>query len=156
MAFIFDTSSFRVLGNYYPQRFPSFWNRFKSEVAAQSILSVREVLNELELQISGTWLWEWASRNRDIFTTPSPAETLFVGQIFTVPHFRMLVGETQRLKGQPVADPFLIACAQVSGGCVVTQETTRPHAARIPNVCQHFSIDCTNVEGFMERNGWQF
>jgi len=52
----------------------------------------------------------------------------------------MLVTETQRLKGQPVADPFVIASAKVRGGAVVTEELKREHAAKIPNVCQHFDV----------------
>jgi len=32
MPFIFDTNSLRVLGNYYPERFPSFWKRFDEMV----------------------------------------------------------------------------------------------------------------------------
>ncbi|MEE8526835.1 MAG: DUF4411 family protein [Thermoanaerobaculia bacterium] len=61
-----------------------------------------------------------------------------------------------RLLGKPVADPFLIAAAKVLDGCVVTEESFPPNAARIPNVCEHFGIDWTNFEGFLERNGWTF
>ncbi|HEX6902643.1 MAG TPA: DUF4411 family protein [Thermoanaerobaculia bacterium] len=42
------------------------------------------------------------------------------------------------------------------GGCVVTEEANRPHAAKVPNVCEHFGVSCTNVEGFMARNDWRF
>ena len=91
-----------------------------------------------------------------MFLTPDAEETKFVGEIFAVNHFQALVGEAQRLKGQPVADPFVIASAQARGGTVVTEEAMKPHAARIPNVCEHFGIPCTNVEGFLAENGWQF
>jgi hypothetical protein len=44
MPFIFDTNSLRVLGNYYPDQFPSFWQRFENAVEKKDVLSVREVL----------------------------------------------------------------------------------------------------------------
>lgn len=80
MIYVFDTNSFRVLGNYYPDRFPSFWEMFDG----------------------------------------------------------------------------LVAAAGARGGCVVTEEANTQNAAKIPNVCEHFGVDCTNVEGFMERESWTF
>ena len=35
-------------------------------------------------------------------------------------------------------------------GCVST------NAVKIPNVCEHFGVDCTNLEEFMEREKWRF
>jgi len=55
-----------------------------------------------------------------------------------------------------VADPFLIACAKVRGGTVVTEEGNKPNAAKIPNICGHFRVPCTNVEGFLTASGWRF
>ena len=99
---------------------------------------------------------DWAKERRASFLKPDSAETVFVAGIFRVPHFLTLVGETQRLQGSTVADPFIIACAKVREGCVVIGEAHRPHAAKIPNVCQHFGVDCTNVEGFLDRLDWHF
>ncbi len=156
MIYIFDTSSLRVLGNYYPDRFPTFWERFEAAIEAREVRSVREVFNELQRQSTKEWLKKWARQNRALFAQPGPKETAFVGKIFEVAHFRTLVGERQRLLGQPVADPFLVAAPKVMEGCVVTEEANRPNAARIPNVCAHFHIDCTDVEGFLERLAWSF
>lgn len=120
------------------------------------VVSIREVYNELERQMAETWLWDWLREHRSMFLTPGPEETAFVAEIFKVIHFRALVGEKQRLRGSPVADPFLVACAKVRNGCVVTEEAKKPNAAKVPNVCEHFDIECTNVEGFLARNDWQF
>ena len=46
--------------------------------------------------------------------------------------------QQERLKGKPVADPFVIA------------------KAKIPNVCNHFGILCINLDGFMEKENWTF
>jgi len=44
----------------------------------------------------------------------------------------------------------------VENGCVVTQEAKRINAARIPNVCEHFNVNCMNLEEFMQQENWQF
>lgn len=156
MPYVFDTNSFRVLENYYPERFPTFWGNFNEAVETGTVVSVREVYNEMERHTRTAWLMDWAKERRSSFLTPTAAEMQFVAEIFRVPHFDTLVGETQRLQGSPVADPFLVACAGVLGGFVVTEEALKPNAAKIPNVCQHFDVECTNVEGFLDRMGWKF
>ena len=80
----------------------------------------------------------------------------FVGDIFSVQHFQMLVNKKARLKGLPCADPFIIARAKVINGCVVTEEKRTPNAAKIPNVCEHFGVEYTNLQGFMKKEGWTF
>jgi hypothetical protein len=154
--FVFDSNSWRVLENYYPSQFPSFWDRFNGAVDDGSVVSVREVFNELDRQLQTDWMRTWVRAHRGAFLDPAGAETVFVSRIFLVPHFQVLVGQEQLLRGQPVADPFVIACAQHHRGCVVTEETLRPNAAKIPNVCQHFGVEYTNVEGFLAHHGWQF
>jgi hypothetical protein len=61
-----------------------------------------------------------------------------------------------RLTGTPVADPFVIACAAVRNGAVVTEEKFKQNAAKIPNVCAHFQVDCIDLEGFMRAVVWSF
>ena len=156
MIYVFDTSSFRVLGNYYPDRFPSFWEMFDGLVAAGRIVSVREARRELEDQSTKAHLDRWVDRNKRIFLSPSAEETEFVRRIFEVGHFQQLVSDRNVLKGGPVADPFLIAAAWSRGGCVVTEESMKENAGKIPNVCERFGVDWTNVEGFMERESWTF
>lgn len=156
MPYVFDTNSFQVLEHYYPERFPTFWENFDRAVEAGTVISVREVYNEMERLARTPWLLDWAKARRASFLKPSSDETRFVAEIFQNPHFRALVGETQRLQGFPVADPFLIACARAREGCVVTEESLKPNAAKIPNVCGHFGVDCTNVEGFLDRMDWRF
>jgi len=156
MPFVSDTSSLRALGNYYPERFPSFWELFNQEITKGNVLSVREVHREMIQQNTREWLTEWVENNSGIFLLPTQAEMEFVREIFEVPHFKTLVPERQILKGSTVADPFIIASAKISGGCVITEEGMKPNAAKIPNVCEHFSVDCIDLEGFLVEVGWQF
>lgn len=156
MPFVFDTNSFQVIENYYPDRFPTFWDNFNEAVGSEAVISVREVYNELQYRGRTEWFLEWAKQHKQSFLKASSAETEFVAEIFRVPHFLGLVGKEQLLKGSSVADPFIISCARVREGCVVTEEALKPNAAKIPNVCQHFGVECTSVEGFLDRMGWKF
>ena len=156
MIYVFDTSSFRVLDHYFPKQFPSFWNNFNDYVLNEYIISVRDVYNELEKQGIKTHLEEWVKSNKKAFLIPDDDEGNFVNQIFVIPHFRQLIKRKQILQGRPSADPFVIASAKIKNACVVTEETMTENASRIPNVCEHFNIECTNLEGFMERENWRF
>jgi len=154
--FVVDTNSFRVLGGYYPDVFPTFWTQLDEAVAGGRIGSVREVRKELELQDASEHLGFWVSRNSLVFPTPTEGEMHMVAEIFRVPHFQQLIGEKQRLRGQPVADPFIIARAHQLGWCVVTEEAMKPNAVKIPNVCQHFGVECTDLKGLLTRFGWRY
>jgi len=155
MIYVFDTSTLiDLFRNFYPKQFPSLWEKFDQAVKAESIISIREVFNEIEERSDR--LSEWARNNRGFFQLPTSEELGFVAEIFTVSHFQSLVRKQERLQGKPVADPFVIAKAKALGGCVVAEEDKKPNASRIPNVCEHFGIDCLNLEGFMEKENWTF
>jgi hypothetical protein len=48
MIYVLDSNSFRVLENYYPATFPSFWDHFNAIVTDGRCVSVAEVDKELE------------------------------------------------------------------------------------------------------------
>ncbi len=155
MIYVFDSSSLIVLfRHYYPNRFPSLWKKFDALVDEKRIVSTREVLNEFKIHEDR--LLDWANNHRNLFPQPTVAELEFVAEIFKVTHFQTLIRKKERLQGTPVADPFVIAKAQVENGCVVTEESLKTNAAKIPNVCKHFNMFCINLETFMERENWKF
>ena len=156
MIYVLDTSCFKVLKNYYPSRFPSLWSGIGKLADSGRLISVREVLNELESYNETDFLQTWAQDHKQIFLTPGNDEQLFVREIFKIPHSQALISQKSILRGTPVADPFVIAAAKVRAGCVVTQESKKPNAAKIPNICEHFGIECVSLEGFMEKEGWEF
>ncbi|RPH51519.1 MAG: DUF4411 family protein [Desulfobacteraceae bacterium] len=156
MIYVFDTSSLRELQHFYPAVFRSIWSGLDALVERNELISTREVWNELERQNVSTEVLAWAKRNKQIFTKPNALELQFVSQIFRVRHFQGLIGEQQRLKGTPIADPFVIACAKVHNGTVVTEERLKENAAKIPNVCVHFNVPCVGLEVFMQQQGWSF
>ncbi len=156
MAYVFDTNCFIVIGHYYPEQFPSFWEKFNQTVESDKIISVREVRRELDINAAEDHLIKWIKLHKNIFVTPSPAVMRLVNEIFSVPHFEASLPDRTRLGSTPFADPFVIAQAKAMNYCVVTQENKKPNAARIPNICEHFDVDWTNLQGFMEREGWTF
>lgn len=151
MNYIFDTSSFIVLGHYFPQRFPSFWNQFDAAIKSGTVGSVREVLNELSNHNANSTMNNWIKNNISIFKLPNQQELEFVQEIFNIKRFESLISQKAILKGSPVADPFVIASAKINNGIVVTEEKYKPESAKIPNICSHFNIQCTNPDGFMEK-----
>jgi hypothetical protein len=157
MPYIFDTNSMAALSHYYPKRFPTFWKLFDKAIDAEEVVSVREVSRELDNHtFLQPWLADWIKQHKTMFRVPTADEMQFVSEIFKVKTFQTLVGEKQRLRGTPVADPFVIACAKISGGTVITQEVLKEGGSRIPNVCDHFEINWTNLEGFLAANNWEF
>jgi len=156
MIYVFDTSSIRSLQHFYPSVFKTIWGGLDGLVRQQNLISTREVSNELVRQNVSVDVLAWAKQNKQIFTTPNATELQFVAQIFQIQHFQSLIGEQQRLKGTPVADPFVIACAKIKGGTVVTEERLKPNAAKIPNVCAHFNVPCIDLERFMQQQDWTF
>ncbi len=156
MKYVFDSDSLiNLFRHYYPERFPTLWEKFDALVSAGELISVREVFNEIGSSEDSLAIWAKEQKSM-LFLESTTEELKFVGEIFKVRHFQAMIRKQERLKGKPVADPFVIARARISRAYVVTQEELKENAARIPNVCKHFGIDCTNLEGFMEKEKWTF
>lgn len=157
MKYVFDTGAFIVLKNYYPTTFTTLWGRIDALAANGTIVSVREVFNELHNYNDVDFIQDWAKQHKAIFAKPSNDELLVVQQILAIPHFQTLIGNKAILKGTPVADPFVVAASKViKNATVVTQERLKPQAAKVPNVCKHFGVPCIDLETFMEHQGWTF
>ncbi len=156
MIYVFDNSSLSNLKHFFPDVFVSIWSGLDDLVQQNKLISTREVWNELQRGWPDNHVNEWLKNRKGIFTTPDVSELQFVAKILKVQHFQSLIGEKQRLKGTPVADPFVVACAKVREGTVVTDERLKQNAAKIPNVCQHFGVGCINLEDFMKQQNWSF
>ena len=156
MKYVFDSDSLvNLFKHYYPETFRTLWENFHALVSAGELISVREVFNEIGSREDSLAIWAKEQKNIS-FLESTTEELKFVAEIFQVRHFQAMIRKQERLKGKPVADPFVIARAKIYGACVVTQEKNTENAAKIPNVCEHFEIPCINLEGFMEKENWRF
>lgn len=154
MIYVFDSGPFiNVFNHYYPENFPSFWEKFNQYVQDNRIVSVRAVKAEL---INREDVLSDFVKNHDMFTMPTNEETAFVATIFENTHFTGIINQKARLLGREIADPYVIAKAKIMNACVVTQEKYKLNAAKIPNVCESFDIPCVSLEEFMKQEGWAF
>ena len=156
MKYVFDTGPLiDLFRHYYPSRFPSLWKNFHSLLSEEELISVSEVYNEINFR--DDTLTSWAKKEKaKLFSEPTIEEFQFLNEIFQVQHFQAMIRKQKMLQGNPVADPFVIARAKVLDCQVVTAEKFSENSAKIPNVCEFFSVQCTNLEGFMEQEGWTF
>lgn len=156
MTYVFDTNAFsQLFHSYYRRRFPTLWEQFDSLIEDGSITSTREVAREIEDDRVAA-LREWAKGKKELFPSPTGIEGAFVAKIFTVRHFQQVIEQRKLLKGGKNADPFIIARAAALEATVVTMESKPENGAKIPNICDHFDLDCISLEGFMEREEWSF
>jgi hypothetical protein len=156
MSYAFDNSPLsHLFKNFYRDAFPSLWEKFDALVDEGRILSTREVLREIG-DSSIEPLRDWCEDHEEIFTTPTVEEGGFVARIFGVAHFRQNIELQKLLKGGFNADPFVIARAALAGCPVVTMERLKDNAAKIPNICGHFGVECLTLEEFMRRENWRF
>jgi hypothetical protein len=142
------------LNYYYPDRFPTLWDKFDTLVKNEKIISVREVKNELE-RYSKNDLNRFVNLN-NFFSLPTEKEADFIKQIFSNNHFQMILKDESIKMGYPQADPFVIAKAKLLDGYVVTNEKYAQNSAKIPNICEFYDIKCIDFQEFMKIENWQF
>ena len=166
MHYVLDTSFFVVTRDYYPESFGGFWVNMDDAASSDLISSVSEVKKELEnYQGEQEDLVEWVANHVNIFTKPSLEEQNHIRDIFQIQMFQNLMSKQTMLEGKPFADPFVIAKAMtIEGGIVVTREKPAMRdkknniqgSHKIPDVCQHFGVECISPREFMRREHWSF
>lgn len=52
------------------------------------------------------------------------------------------------------ADPWIIILAITNKLTVITEEKKKSNAHKIPNVCEYYGIECINLLGLFENEGW--
>ncbi|GBD87044.1 hypothetical protein BMS3Abin03_00970 [bacterium BMS3Abin03] len=152
MKYVFDAGPFIDCRYYFPEIFKNFWSKFNSFAANKEIISVKEVYNEI---LKGSdIISDWANENKDIFEKPTDDEFSVVKEILS--KHKELLRNISITSGTPVADPFVIAKAKINNLIVVTQETLKPNAHKIPNICDELNIKYMNLKGFMNNEVWVF
>jgi hypothetical protein len=120
-------------------------------IAAGRLRAPKAVFDEIK---PGDDCHKWAKGQSDLFIEESMAVQARVKQLMAIHH-----NPAKPLKGINNADPFVIAMA-IDGGpnwVVVTDEHPGSADARkIPFVCGFEKVPCTNFQGLMRAEGWQF
>ncbi len=159
MPYVLDTGFFVVARGYYPDTFPSFWEKLGDAVAENIVSSVREVKNEIE-KYGGEQehLLNWVKAHPAVFERPDEEEQGRIREVMR--RFPGSLPEKKQAGGNPWADPFVIARAWRLGATVVTGEKstgdTKGKSIRIPDVCDELGVKHTSPEGFMRAQGWRF
>jgi len=136
---------------YPPDVFPTVWEHLRRLANVGKIVSSEEVFRELERKEDE--LFAWAKRYKGMFLPLDDAVQASVTEIMAA--FPRLVDG--RL-GKSFADPFVIATARVTERVVITGErpTGKVQRPKIPDVCQHFGVECINLVELFRREKWTF
>ncbi len=164
--YVLDTGFFILSRDYYPDVFPTFWERMNDVVKEGVISSVHEVKKELE-RYGGEQkhLVKWIKDNSNIFTKPDEKEQNNMKNIFEDEYAQGLISKNKMLEGGPFADPLVIAKAMSSPMVtVVTRELPAlknkrgkaQGAPKIPDICNNLNINCITPEQFMQEQNWKF
>ena len=157
MKYVFDTSSFIVLSQYYRDNFPSLWKNIEDLIKDEKIISVKEVFNEIESYPPETDLKKWVKENKKIFQPMDKEESHILSDIFKkYPEFQNMLKKKNILKGTPVADPFIVAKAIYIKGTVITEEAFQENGIKIPNLCKVKNVRCLKLKDFMKVHKWRF
>lgn len=166
MVYVFDTSAFSDIFNYYrPDTFPTLWEKLNQYIAKGIITSVEEA--KRELKNCDEWpedINAWIQKNKAIFTPPSESEQEFVQELLKSSDGKGLVKQQHINDGKPQADPWVIAKAHVLGAPVVSMEKRKNETNRrfprghsqIPDVCDRLEISCIKLLDFMSNEKWRF
>lgn len=148
--YVLDSSALFDLKRLYPKSvFKGVWNNFEELLKQRTIISVREVHQEIKLGLD--WLVEWSNDFTPIFLYPSQEEQLMVREIET--KYPSLVDPDSN---RPNADPFVIACAKKYGLKIITHERNTGNKVRIPFVAKEYGLKCVAFTELFELEGWEF
>ena len=132
---------FREDGSYNKKIFPSLWTKIENMFKDGTIISHREVFNEIKQ--GNDELVAWAKDNRDAFKEYDlENETEIIRQIGNIE-----AKFTDQKKETVHADPWLIAQAKVNNLTLITQEGHNG----IPRICKLVKVDCVNLIGFLKK-----
>ncbi len=141
---------FLIYASFLKAILKTFGKICKILYGTKRIISTREVKNELDVKFDKkSQMKEWITKNKGMFLTPTLEETVFVQRILSHEKFKGILEVKRLLHGRYFADPFVIALAKSKNACVVTQEVKKDHSVSIPNICEEFKVEWTNLEGFM-------
>lgn len=150
--YVFDSGPFIYLKNYPEDIFTSLWQNIINYSLDGRIISSIEVKREIERKDDA--ISKLCKRINSIFYKPTIDEQYIVSDILK--KYPKLIKDSSVMNGYPEADPFVIALAKNYNRCLITTEKLKPHALKIPNVCQEFKVETLDLYDFLRREEWKF
>lgn len=150
--YVFDSNIFINLQRRQPiDIYPSVWSRIGALMEDGTIISSREVYDEI--MVGGDDLEKWAKSYKEYFLLSSVPVQQEVRNILST--YRGLV---EGGKKKNSADPFVIALAMIERCNVVTEETPTRNilSPKIPDVCTNYEIDCIDFVSFARKEKFTF
>ncbi len=150
----FDSSALSLRKVFYPQRmFPKVWEALDALIDAESVYVIDKVYDEVVHRDDtvGKWLKARRTKIKKVFPNKQLHKTYEV-----VRAFPKLVDYNNK---NEQADPYLIADAIFSKSVIVTAEQAhlfpedpKRKKDKIPNVCDHYSIEYINNASRISQN----
>lgn len=149
-GYCIDTSALIDLKPYRQEFFPSLWADLERFVKQGLLIAPKEVLSELNRQDDE--ISRWANQNKWMFVDLDSDQTKELSNILKV--FPNIIDVDKIFD----ADPIIIALAKCQGWGVITNEkpSTKPKNVKIPDVCNHYHIECLSLFDFFRRQGWRY
>ncbi len=149
MIYVVDTCIMRELFHYKRSVVPEIWEGLEYLIENGEVVFAKESYSELEKQfVENNYPQQWIKAYKKYFLPANNEECIIVSEIYSYRNFENNVAKRNLLEGRPVADAFIVAKAKIIGGIVVTREKYTPNAARIPNICEKFGVECMYEEEF--------
>lgn len=167
MQYVLDTSILvEILERYYPEVFPSLWEKIYRLIEEGTVVSLREVQKELE---RGKFRKEWdlvnINSDKKLFIDFEGDEMLGIAKIIELDvyteKFRDKNANLTSLEkewgiyGEAVADPLLICHGLYYGSTIVTMENPNK-GHNIPHVCHELDVRCIGLKEFLIENNFKF
>jgi len=142
--YIFDTSSFVTLRQFYPEDiFEPLHDALKVILESGKVVLIDMVLEELRDKEPKlyTYLKVTVPKGKQL-----SFETYIVETQRIIQSYYDSKGKSHKLK----ADPHIISCAKAEGLKIVTEELNSD-VTKIPYVCGQEKVDCINLIDFMRK-----
>ena len=167
MQYVIDTSILvEISERYYPEVFPSLWNKIYDLIDDETIVSLVEVQNELDRgKFSKEWSLIHSNSGKKFFKDFEEDEMLGLTQIIELDvyteKFKDKNNQVTTLEnewgiyGDAVADPLLICHGLYHESTVVTMENPNK-GHNIPHVCYELDVRCIGLKEFLMENDFKF
>lgn len=155
VVYSLDASTLFDAFKWYPiENFPAFWCKIEELINNDRLKMAEVAFDEV---MKDERVREWCNRNQLIPSLKWETDASIQNKTSEIlSEFPKLVDSRT---GKSAADPWVVALAIISENCIVLTEeapTNAPHRPKIPEACNHFSIEYINLVELIRRENWVF